>query len=386
MSEIQNVPEDNESSLGLGLATVTADSQLRLLQAVLDRKVMTAKAYPRDITKFKEKVTNLLKIDKKTAAAAEYAKPVGGKPVMGPSVRLAEIMLISWPNLEINVGMPEVSATNVVVQGFAWDLETNSTIPAMASTSIVGKNGRFPNHVVENLILATAAKCRRNAILGAIPRAYTNEFLAIARKIAAGEEKPLNNRRGEMIEFFQKTYKVSAEQLFKFLDIPGSDDMTEEHLGDLRAIATTIKDGEAVVGDFFEVPDESEGKTSAILNKYQSRKDERAAARQGAGSAGEALPLFTTSASGTSGFVSAAGGLFGGESKPAAPAASAAQDDKSIFLGLWKEYLELGGLVEEILQGDAVDENELVTKLNKPALAKRIRTIQSKITALRSNK
>lgn len=214
--------------------------------AVLDKRIVTARQFPRSISRFKNEATDLLASDIETARSAEYSKPVGSGSVRGPSVRLTEIASLCWTNLEVEICEPMVSDWSVTVQAFAWDLERNIRMPGIATTSILKSDGktRYQPHMVEVAIVATAAKARRNAILAVIPRAYVNDLLEVARSVALKNQKPLEEVRESMLVHFARAYKVDAVQIFAYLRVNGIDDINQEGIEELRAVFEALKEGE----------------------------------------------------------------------------------------------------------------------------------------------
>ena len=237
-----------------GLLITDNDSHaIKLAAAVLDKRIMTARQFPRSIARFKQEAIGLLQQDVETARAAEYSKPVGDGHVRGPSIRLAEVAVMCWTNIEVEIAEPIVSDRSVTVQAFAWDLERNLRVPGIATTTILKKDGktRFPQHMIETTILATASKARRNAICAVIPRAYINDLMEAARIVADKHQKPLEQVRVDMLETFAKVYKVSATQVFKHLEVKGIEDITADHIHELRGVFNAIKEGEPI-DTFFE--------------------------------------------------------------------------------------------------------------------------------------
>lgn len=230
---------------------------IKLAAAVLDKRIMTARQFPRSIARFKQEAIALLQQDIETARAAEYSKPVGDGSVRGPSIRLAEVAVMCWTNIEVEISDPIVTDRSVTVQAFAWDLERNVRMPGISTTTIVKKDGktRFPQHMIETTILATASKARRNAICAVIPRAYINDLMDAARAVADKNQKPLEQVRVDMLETFAKVYKVSAAQVFKHLDVAGVEDIKLEHVHELRAVFNAIKEGEPI--DTFFAPEKT---------------------------------------------------------------------------------------------------------------------------------
>lgn len=251
---------------------VVAQSQahaVQLASAVLDKQVMTARQFPRSVAKFKSEAESLLSLDIETARSAEYKKPVGGGFVNGPSARLTEIASMCWTNLQVKLDDPVISETSVTVCATAWDLEKNVIQPGIATASIVNKQGiRYQQHMIETTIAATASKARRNAILAVIPRAYINDLMHTARKIANENEEPLETVRKKMLEFFARSHRVTSDQVCDFLGIKGVDDITQDHIAELRTVVTAIQEGEPVE-EFFG---KTQSKTDIAKQKLAERR------------------------------------------------------------------------------------------------------------------
>lgn len=250
---------------------VQQSQAVALAAAVLDKRILTAKQFPRSISRFKQQAKELLSEDIETARSAEYAKPVGGGTVKGPSVRLAEIVCLCWGNVEVNIEEPIIGDKSVTVQAYAWDLERNIRVPGIATMSICKSNGsRYPQHMVETTVVACASKARRNAILAVVPRAYVNDLLEAAKAVAEKHAPPLEETRARMLEHFARTYKVTAEQVYQYLGVEGVADITQQHVAELRAVVEALKEGEPIDGYFGAVKSKAElAREAAAARKAQ---------------------------------------------------------------------------------------------------------------------
>lgn len=266
------IVDDSESSLGAMIGrTGNVSTVIQAMAAMADMRVSTARLYPRSVSAFKKEASDLLKEDLETARSAEYAKPVGGGTVKGPSVRLAELAAMCWGNLEVEVSEPVVGDKSVFVKATAWDYQRNYRQDGTASTSILKKDGtRYSASMIETACAATAGKAKRNAIMAVIPRAYITDLLNVAKQVASGSEKPLEQRRQDALDHFARTYKVTADQVFSLLGVDGVDSITGEHLDELRAVVTGLKDGDVKLDEVFATKPES--KTAAILDKLKERQ------------------------------------------------------------------------------------------------------------------
>lgn len=269
------IAEDTDGLLGMARGAAMS-TQIQMMTAMVDKKIATARAFPRSIARFKEEASALLREDVETARSAEYAKPVGGGVVRGPSVRLCEIAVLCWGNIEIRLNDPVVGDKSVTVTATGWDLQKNTTQDGIATTSIVGKNGRYPQHMIDTTTMATAAKARRNAIMNLIPRTYISDLLAIAKEVANGNLEPLDVRRQKTLDYFARTHKVTPEQICDTLGIGGIDDIGDEELDTLTGIRTAIKEGDPV-DSIFKV---KVGETAS--EKVKRTLAEKEAAKKGA--------------------------------------------------------------------------------------------------------
>ena len=62
-------------------------------RANVDSQVATAKQYPRDISRSVNNSIAMATMDYATAQSCGYALPRGGKPITGPSVHLAKLIV-----------------------------------------------------------------------------------------------------------------------------------------------------------------------------------------------------------------------------------------------------------------------------------------------------
>lgn len=289
------IVDDREAMLG-GIARqnqVEVSTAIQLAAALIDKRIATARQWPRSVARFKEEASDLLRNDVETARSAEYAKPVGGGTVRGPSIRLAEIAAMCWGNLEITIAEPVVGDKSVTVTATAYDMERNYTAPGMSTATIIDKYGnRYKQHMIETTILACASKARRNAIQAVIPRAYINDLLETAKKVAAGNEKPLEQRRIDALDYLARTHKVQPERVFAMLSVGGIDDITSEHLDELRAVITAIKEGTAAPEEFFPAAETS--KADELKKKLADRQAAKKPASEPEKPASETKPATET--------------------------------------------------------------------------------------------
>lgn len=224
-----------------------------LVRAEIDTQVATAHAYPRSVSRVVKNVNSLVTISEEAAQECNYALPRGGKPITGPSVRLAEIVASQWGNCRVSARVVHVDRIEkfVEAEGLFHDLETNTATSARVRRRITDKNGRLYN---DDMITVTGnAACsiaKRNAILGGVPKAVWNEAYQTALRTIKGDVKTLPERRDGAFKAFA-AFGVTPEQIVAALDLGGIEDITLEHLATLIAMHKAIKDGEQKVEDYF---------------------------------------------------------------------------------------------------------------------------------------
>ena len=150
-------------------------------RAEVDIQVATAKRFPRSIKAFNRQAMEMATFNEDVAAGCIYALPRGGKPIEGPSVRLAEIVLAAWGNVRADARVIDVGAKEITAEGMCWDLEKNIAIRVQVKRRITDKNGSRYN---DDMIVVTGnAACSialRNAVFKVIP-------MALARHLPRGE-------------------------------------------------------------------------------------------------------------------------------------------------------------------------------------------------------
>lgn len=241
--EITQFPATAEQmSLAIGLS-----------KAEIDQQISTARAYPRSVSRASQQILSLVTIDEEAAEECTYALPRGGKPITGPSIRMAEIIAGQWGNCRVGARVVHVDRAEkyVEAEGVFHDLETNTATTARVRRRIVDRHGRIYN---DDMIIVTGnAACaiaKRNAILGGVPKAVWRKAYDAALDTVKGDVKTLTERRAIIFKAFA-AYGVKPEQLFTALNIGGEDDITLEHIPTLTGMRAALKSGEETVESMF---------------------------------------------------------------------------------------------------------------------------------------
>ncbi len=219
--------------------------------AEIDTQIATARKYPRSISMFRRNAEALACLDEETAAACVYSLPRGGKPITGPSVRMAEIVAATYGNCRIASRVIDIDDKFVVAEGAFHDLETNTAVRFEVRRRITDKTGKRFN---DDMILVTAqAACSiavRNAIFKGAPKALWKGVYDKACRMIQGEGKTLKERQDACVAFW-KAKGVKPPQVAAFCGRRDVADLTGDDLVALVGLWNAIKDGETTIAEAF---------------------------------------------------------------------------------------------------------------------------------------
>lgn len=247
------ITQDGEVLEQGALTVITGDVAAELSKAEIAQQVATAHQFPRSITKASRNINSLATLDEQAAAECIYALPRGGKPIRGPSIRLAEIVAQQWGNNRVAACVIDVDRKEkvIVAEAVFHDLETNAACKITVRRRATDKSGRLLND--DMLAVTGNAACsiaRRNAILTGVPKAVWNRAYNAAEGVVKGDVKTLAERRAKAISSFG-TWGVKPEQIFAALGVAGEDEITLEHIPTLVGMYGSIKNGEETVESLF---------------------------------------------------------------------------------------------------------------------------------------
>ncbi len=232
------------------------------------------------------------------AERVEYAKPVSGKKVRGPSVRFAELAIREWGNCltETQVFYEDINVKRIRMT--VTDLETNSSHSKEITVQktverkkifedreVLGHRRNTSNELVYivkatddeiyNKEAALISKALRNEGLRLIPSDIIDEAIEIARKtlLKRDEEDPERERK-KIFDSFSEI-GISPKELMKYIGHE-RDKLSPVELQDLRAVYRAIRDGDAKWEDYITENNEEQKKeksASAAGLKNKLKKD-----------------------------------------------------------------------------------------------------------------
>jgi len=238
----------------------------------LETQIELAHKYPRDVAKCLDNAKSLIEMDQTTAREAFYSLDhYGGAPVVGPSIRMAEMLASSWGHITYGSRPLDIEDKVVRAQGVCYDFQTNTRVVVEKTRPIVDKRGvRFTKaHLINNAMLAAQAIAERDAILKVIPRAYANKLMDEAMEIASGKGLTMGEKVNAAIAAFADLDEsITDKMLFLVLGVQDKRSMTIAHVTRLRTIYSTIREGHATIHDYLmQDPGEEDGAAKESKNK-----------------------------------------------------------------------------------------------------------------------
>lgn len=260
-NDIIEVEEDEDK-----IITVSEDALALEKRSDHETKVATARRYPRSISQFRKNTQELATLDEETAGSCFYTLPRGGKTLQGPSVRLAEIVGMSYGNLSYGARVVACDDKFITAQGVCYDYEKNISVSIEVQRRITDRNGaKFNDDMIQVTGRAACSIALREAIFKVVPRAIWNSIYEQAKTVSVGKGETLQAKRDKCLDFWKKA-GATEKQVLEFLDRKGVEDITIEDLITLRGLVTTMKDENIGVDQVFRKDDP----TKRVLNKAPS--------------------------------------------------------------------------------------------------------------------
>lgn len=264
---------ENENN-GYEVLQVNQDQNIIQVDAVeranVDSQVATAKQYPRDLTRCINNSIVMATMDYETAQSCGYALPRGGKPITGPSVHLAKLLVSNYGNIRAEAKITKITDKRVISRGTCWDLENNVATAFEVGRSIVGKNGkRFSDDMITVTGNAASSIAYRNAVFSVIPKAITNKVYQAAQHFITGDlsdEEKLVARRKKCVDFFKDEYGITEQEVVMLCGKQTINQIKADQIVLLLGITQSLKDGDTTVDELMK-PHRSEENKKTILAK-----------------------------------------------------------------------------------------------------------------------
>jgi hypothetical protein len=248
-------------------------------KANVDAQISTAKRYPRNILRAVDNSIALATLDNETAQSMGYALPRGGKPITGPSVHLAKLVVSNWGNMRTEAKVVSVTDKEVISRGTAWDLENNVASAFEVRRKITGKDGRRFN---EDMITVTGNAANsiayRNAVFAVVPNGIVDKIYKAAQKQITGDlsdEEKLIKRRANAIKFFNDEYAITEDEVLKLCGKQTVKQIKADEIALLIGIMQSLKDGDTTVDELMKSirKDESKDRLTKMAMEAEIKED-----------------------------------------------------------------------------------------------------------------
>ncbi|EAD7803632.1 hypothetical protein F3322_10045 [Listeria monocytogenes] len=216
------------------------------------------------------------------AETAIYQYPRGGQKVIGPSIRLAEVLAQNWGNISFGVKELERNDHESTAMAYAWDAETNTrtekifTVPHKRTTK-KGTQMVTDERDIYELVANMGSRRLRACLLSVIPGDIVEVAMQQCNETLrnGGGEKPLKDRVGAMLTYLKEQFGVTQSQVEKRFGYK-TDSFTEYDLVQTKNIINSIKDGMSKIEDWFDkdLPTKTDSSKSELAKELEPEKEE----------------------------------------------------------------------------------------------------------------
>lgn len=219
--------------------------------------MVIAKKFPRDEIAAWARIQKAC-ARKTLAEDAEYVYPRGGEKVVGPSIRLAEVLAQAWGNMDY--GLLELGRKDgeSEMMAYCWDLETNTRRTMVFTQKHVrekktGNVNLVDGRDIYELTANMGARRVRACILAIIPSDVVDGAVNACRETLKGaNSEPFSDRLRKMVASFEKDMQLKQDALEDYIGY-SVDKFGESELTKLQGVYRSIRDGIAKREDFFKI-------------------------------------------------------------------------------------------------------------------------------------
>ena len=246
-------------------------------RANVDSQIATAKQYPRDLRRAINNSIAMATLDVPTAQSCGYALPRGGKPITGPSVHLAKLIVSNYGNIRAEAKVVQITDKQVISRGTCWDLENNVATAFEVRRSIVGRSGqRFSDDMITVTGNAANAIAYRNAVFSVIPKAITDKVYQAAQHTITGDlsdEDKIIARRKKCIDFFKDEFGISEKEVVMLCGKQTVNQIKANEIALLLGITQSLTDGDTTVDDLMKPYRKEETKNTIAAAAAEAAKN-----------------------------------------------------------------------------------------------------------------
>ena len=246
-------------------------------RANVDSQIATAKQYPRDLRRAINNSVAMATMDIPTAQSCGYALPRGGKPITGPSVHLAKLIVSNYGNIRAEAKVVQITDKQVISRGTCWDLENNVATAFEVRRSIVGRTGqRFSDDMITVTGNAANSIAYRNAVFSVIPRAITDKVYQAAQHCITGDlsdEDKIIARRKKCIDYFKDEFGITEQEVVMLCGKKTVNQIKANEIALLLGITQSLTDGDTTVDELMKPYRKEETKNAIAAAAAEASKN-----------------------------------------------------------------------------------------------------------------
>lgn len=246
-------------------------------RANVDSQIATAKQYPRDLRRAINNSIAMATLDVPTAQSCGYALPRGGKPITGPSVHLAKLIVSNYGNIRAEAKVVQITDKQVISRGTCWDLENNVATAFEVRRSIVGRSGqRFSDDMITVTGNAANSIAYRNAVFSVIPRAITDKVYQAAQHCITGDlsdEDKIIARRKKCIDYFKDEFGITEQEVVMLCGKKTVNQIKANEIALLLGITQSLSDGDTTVDELMKPYRKEETKNTIAAAAAEAAKN-----------------------------------------------------------------------------------------------------------------
>lgn len=246
-------------------------------RANVDSQIATAKQYPRDLRRAINNSIAMATLDVPTAQSCGYALPRGGKPITGPSVHLAKLIVSNYGNIRAEAKVVQITDKQVISRGTCWDLENNVATAFEVRRSIVGRSGqRFSDDMITVTGNAANSIAYRNAVFSVIPRAITDKVYQAAQHCITGDlsdEDKIIARRKKCIDYFKDEFGITEQEVVMLCGKKTVNQIKAPEIALLLGITQSLTDGDTTVDELMKPYRKEETKNTIAAAAAEAAKN-----------------------------------------------------------------------------------------------------------------
>jgi len=239
----------------------STESLKAITEAQLDSIFRHSATRDRSMAKILRDAKELATLNPQIAEKCMYSVPRDGKQLIGPSIRLAEIMASCWGHITVSAQKIADDGKVITVQATAIDTISGVCYTVPVDRKVTKKGGqRFSDDMVIVATNAAISIAIRNAINRVVPGVLTDEVLDACKLVMAGDVKTIAERRKMAVQWFIGKGAKEAN-IYAALGVPGIEDIGIDELAVLTGIRNEINDNVRSIDQAFPEPPKSDAAT-----------------------------------------------------------------------------------------------------------------------------